>query len=116
MSLMDLLMTTYAPRTYTIADFKKEMMTNSRSLKFDIDSCPDRSVVRRTLELPSRCDRNHVDLCFVGHEGQYAMMIDRPVRYYGTNPDLYRLFRDGMIIFDNWYELTRFWDWLPYVE
>ncbi len=43
-------------------------------------------------------------------------MIDRPVRYYGTNPDLYRLFRDGMIIFDNWYELTRFWDWLPYVE
>lgn len=116
MSLFNLLREVYQPQTYTISEFKQELMTSDQLLKSEIDSCPDRTVVRRTLELPSRCDHKYVDLCFVGHEGQYAMMVDQPIRYYGTNPDLYRLFRDGMIIFDSWYELTRFWEWLPYVD
>ena len=44
------------------------------------------------------------------------MMVDTTVYYYGTDPNLYQLFRDRMIIFDSWYDLVRFWHWLPYVD
>ena len=116
MNLMNLLATAYGGRTYTLSEFKMNMETSDRSLKREIDSCPDGRVVRRTLELPSRCTPHRADLCCVEHEGQYAMMVDTNVYYYGTDPYLYQLFRDRMIIFDSWYDLVRFWHWLPYVD
>ncbi|MBQ9262742.1 MAG: hypothetical protein IJ189_00860 [Clostridia bacterium] len=116
MNLMDLIQATYGGHTYTLAEFKMNMETADYSLKREIDCCPDGRVVRRTLELPSRCTPRRVDLCFTTHNGMYAMMVDRDVFYYGTDPNLYQLFRDKMIIFDSWYELTRFWHWLPYVD
>ncbi|MDO5327854.1 MAG: hypothetical protein Q4G00_14230 [Clostridia bacterium] len=116
MTLMDLFAATYNSHSYTLADFKKLMVTADYSLKREIDCCPDGMVVRRTLMLPSHCDIRRADLCFTTHDGMYAMMVDRPVRYCGTDPNLFRLFRDRMIIFDSWYDLTCFWRWLPYVD
>lgn len=116
MNLMDLIQTTYGGRTYTLAEFKMSMETADYSLKREIDCCPDGRVVRRTLELPSRCTPRRADLCFMTYNGMYAMMVDRDIFYYGTDPNLYQLFQDKMIIFDSWYDLTRFWHWLPYVD
>ena len=117
MNLMDFIQAACDGHTvHTLADFKMNMQTSDYSLKREIDYCPAGRVVRRTMKLPSRCTPDRADLCFVTHDGMYAMMFDTPVLYHGTDPYLYKLCRDGILVFDSWRDLTEFFRQLPYAD
>ncbi len=113
MNITDLINASFGIPAYTLTEFKREIETKDYLLKRDIDMCPDGRVIRRTIDLQSHSTPHRFDLCFMEYNGQYSMMTDQPFFYYGTDYGLYQLSRERIIVFDSWYDLTRFIRHLP---
>ena len=93
----------------------KDMTTNHNGfLKSQIDSCHYGQLVAMNFRLPRQCTPDMAEIYFATHEGMYAMMLDRPVYYYGTDWYFRELCNKRIITFRNWQELENFCSLLPY--
>ena len=93
----------------------KDMTANhSGFLKAQVDSCRSGQLVALNLNLPRQCEPNTAEICFSTYNGAYAVMLDRPVYYYGTDWYLRELCNKRIITFYNWQQLEDFFRLLPY--